>query len=411
MNLIMNALRNILILFLLIACSSRTSETAHTFQIYEEGGVTIAKTSGGPKYEGELFSYELILTLKEDLEIPESLIRFPDFRFAMDEEGMFYVADRLGARVLAFGTDGQYLRSYGGRGEGPGEFLQVKIQAVQGDTLCLFDPLLKRATYYRTDGTLLDIISHPSIRARLSGLWRDSASHIYQHYYNYRNEEEFQLYGRGIRVLGALGDTLADIRTPLVRTAFRIQSGSVSGGVSLPYSGEPVVIAVPSGRILRTTGEEPLIEFFNLHGDLIRRISIELPEEIVNAEERRRIREKVRADAENASEGREGEFERAMLDDLVIPDHKAYWSDVFVDDFGYIWLRFPRADIAPGSDKGVSYRVLSPEGEYLGDTLWPGEYGRIDKAKLLTMDINIETGEIIPVVYQLSPTTRDFRYP
>ncbi len=45
-------------LLLLVSCaqeSEESLETQHDFRIYEEGGVTIAETIGGPKYSEPLF--------------------------------------------------------------------------------------------------------------------------------------------------------------------------------------------------------------------------------------------------------------------------------------------------------------------------------------------------------------------
>jgi len=51
------------ILVFLSACSPRDESLVHSFRIYERDRVTITVTSGGPKYEGELFEYEEVLRM------------------------------------------------------------------------------------------------------------------------------------------------------------------------------------------------------------------------------------------------------------------------------------------------------------------------------------------------------------
>ena len=58
------------------ACSSDETAQTHSFQIIEEDGIPVAITSGGPKYEGELFTYEHVLDLQEDERV-ESLLYNP----------------------------------------------------------------------------------------------------------------------------------------------------------------------------------------------------------------------------------------------------------------------------------------------------------------------------------------------
>ena len=126
MNLIMNALRNILLLFLLTACSSREAGTYLSFIQYIEYGATFADTVGGPKYSDPLFRYEKILTLKEDPAKPESYLFNPG-SISMDPDGLIYVTDRGNQRIAVFNSDGEYLRSFGREGEGPGEFLSMRL--------------------------------------------------------------------------------------------------------------------------------------------------------------------------------------------------------------------------------------------------------------------------------------------
>lgn len=45
----------------------------------------------------------------------------------VDEEGDIYVADRASMEIKVFGRDGNYIKSLGGRGRGPGEFQDIEL--------------------------------------------------------------------------------------------------------------------------------------------------------------------------------------------------------------------------------------------------------------------------------------------
>lgn len=86
---------------------------------------------------------------------------------------------------------------------------------------------------------------------------------------------------------------------------------------------------------------------------------------------------------------------------MQFPEQKAYWNDVQVDDHGYIWLEIPESDEEKeAAGGGVSFRLLSPEGEYLGNTRAPVT-GTVMSGRLLGFRRDPETDERTPVVWRL----------
>ena len=87
----MNRLLLFFSLSLLVACSS-SEENSHEFQIYVEDGVTVADTSGGPKYHEELFEYSHLTAVIEDPTNEESYLVGPT-SITVDDKGFYYVSD------------------------------------------------------------------------------------------------------------------------------------------------------------------------------------------------------------------------------------------------------------------------------------------------------------------------------
>jgi hypothetical protein len=70
--------------------------------------------------------------------------------------GDIAIADATSSNVRIFTAAGAYLRGFGRRGQGPGEFVAMGRLIAAGDTLFIPDFANKRITPFLSDGTLLD---------------------------------------------------------------------------------------------------------------------------------------------------------------------------------------------------------------------------------------------------------------
>jgi hypothetical protein len=73
---------------------------------------------------------------------------------AVDGEGRVYVVDAKPAVIKVFSADGEFVRTIGREGEGPGEF-RVGFIAVRGPHLVLHDPRIGRTSVFDTAGTFV----------------------------------------------------------------------------------------------------------------------------------------------------------------------------------------------------------------------------------------------------------------
>lgn len=75
---------------------------------------------------------------------------------AVDSDGNLYVADMLNARIEVFDADGNFIRTFGKRGDGPGYFAMPKAVAVDCDGhIWVTDSVQNRVQLYSQDGQLL----------------------------------------------------------------------------------------------------------------------------------------------------------------------------------------------------------------------------------------------------------------
>jgi len=398
------------VLVVLASCSSG-SEESHSFRIYREGEVTIAETIGGPKYEGELFEYEPVLTLKENPDNEDSYLFRPG-SFTMDEDGYFYVIDGGNYRIAVFDSEGNYVRSFGRKGEGPGEFLGLSLQYLDHDVLHIYDLSNTRTTRYATDGILLEVVTYPQRGRRLSDIFCAPQGLRICTYLISDDDHQYSWSSIGAIFVSAAGETLATVATTPIPTMFLYNFETGSGVRAMEYSGTAVVEFLPGKGLLLSNGVEPKLDWYNEKGVLYWEIRLDLPPEQVSDQERNAIIRRADEEVQNASEqNRPVAVTKAARDALKIPDKKAFWGRVMFDDKGFIWLQKPEPWVDMQEAGGFEWRVLNPEGEYLGDTRLPWRSGMVVSGRFLGYTELEDTGERIPTVFLIRPAVEGLEYP
>lgn len=127
-------------------------------EIYQDGEVTVvhnpetpAPVPGGPRQ----------LSLREDLVIgragsPDAGIFSSLNGIGVDDEDNIYAWDGSSVRILVFDRNGRHLRSFGSRGQGPGELQDPGAMDVRGDgAVAVLDSGPRRVVFYDRQGRYL----------------------------------------------------------------------------------------------------------------------------------------------------------------------------------------------------------------------------------------------------------------
>ena len=391
----------------LIACSEETPETEYSFRVYGEKGIRVAETTVGSKYDDELFNYKVVCTLMENPEEPDSYLGDPHVWFLADQNGYYYVADNIGLCIAVYNSDGEYIRKIGRSGDGPGEFRHLTFISIVGDTIGIWDRTRLRSTFYRTDGTLIQA-SPPSQDDLLVGSYLDAEGYTYSLKQFDRTKGDFRSRGQAMDIRNERGRIVGRIRIDAIIERFKRYTAVSFGWTIMPFIGRAKLIPISNGRILSSTGVEPILQIFNRAGKLTELIRFSMQAEPVSQELIRTTRDTLRS---KARPGSEGDGQREFADAVQFPDTIALWQDVWVDPNGFYWLQHPPGFFNVNSPLGERYRVISPAGEYLGDTQTPGKYGRIMHGKYLTILENRETGRRTPTVFRITPVQEGLIYP
>ncbi len=380
----------------LVSCSGSDAQEDR-FSLSEENGVTIAFTSGGPLFPAPVFTFEPVLTLKEDPAQQESYMTAPR-RFVQGSDGNYYVPDVQDLRIVVFDSGGNYLRSIGRDGEGPGEFRYLLLQSLIGDTLSIWDYILQRTTRILTDGTIVEIFNKG--QGSLSfGLQKGPGNLLLAESYR-RREIEKGIFGELWRV--------TIMNSVNLDTVAMVSTGMTAHGV--PFAGSASVEFVPGRGIFSTGGDKPEMTWYDLSGRPFKIIRIDLERRPVSITVQKAFEQKKR-ETEREYARRIGRAER-KVPEFDYPDYVGFWTRVHIDDRGYIWL----LDVWENRDLWVNrdplswnegswvFHVIDPEGRYLGTARLPSQLIRICNGKLMTTVSDPETGADIPTVYQINST-------
>src|SRR5208283_502643 len=102
---------------------------------------------------------------------------------AIDPDGLLYITDAVGARIIVYDTDGNFVRVWGKRGDGPGMFARPKGIAIDADGhVYVADSVLNRLQVFSMEGKPLLSFSGtgwgPAQFMLMAGLAIDSRNRI-----------------------------------------------------------------------------------------------------------------------------------------------------------------------------------------------------------------------------------------
>ncbi len=323
-----------------------------------------------------------VLRLGDELDVPEWLafVRAPDLM--VDAAGRVHVRGRQDAAITVHDADGGFVRTIGGQGEGPGEFVAIGAMGFVADTLWLQNWPMLHTSFFDSAGAHLRTEADHGLPSTGPSTERTSLP---------------LAGGRGFYIPAAGNHGESRVRLPMMvgsRTdesrdtlAFRFDFTDMRiAGVGVFYysatltppihridpGGDGVVIAdwVPDRPELVT------VRHFDGHGRLRRESAIgaEL-RPIPSPVKREFIDEGVKkAEGPYESARRRGEpvprnLRAAVEEGLLLPDYYAPVEDMLVTRAGGLWLRettttdgYEGQWVVFGPDGEAEFRVTAPEG-------------------------------------------------
>ncbi len=315
-----------------------------------------------------------------------------------DANGNLFVLDVIRDEVMVFSPKGEYLRTVGRRGPGPGEYRGPAHLGLLGDTLVVSDMTDYRLCLFKLDG---ESIGQWSTFLELGGIIQTGLEQIWLNTFRLRGsgfEEVFA--GHGLRgpmdTVPARPDSTRDLMEP--ENSVTCRSPARISVFSVPFRPGIVRIPTPNGEILESDPVGYRIVFTTLQGDTARIVEYQTPDIQVSdsdwdeqEEEWRRFRAERPGGACDSRPTR--------------PARKRLIDDVVFDDQGRTWIERVQLD----SSDEERFDVFNPEGELLGMVVTPTRawsarpFIRGDRIYLVTADsLDVQSVHVL----QFSPETQ-----
>lgn len=346
----------VMLLALSVACAGEDAPAAD-FLFNSEGITPVTNTGSAP-----LARLDLVVSIG-----PQSLTDTgsPDefgsvSSVALGPEGEVFVADLYNREVKVFGLDGIHRRTFGRRGEGPGEFQTLNSLAWAGDRLLTFDPDLGRIGEWSSAGewlgqrsTMAGVTGHPGL-VRLYPVGPDEV-------FRFAIGDDPATLFVGLSSRGETGDTLVWLRAPSSGPPAYIECRHERSLAVFPVPFAPRLLQHPGPGGIRYSALASDYRIFVTRSDgaeILRVIERPLPGESFSDDEWTA----ANAEYHEWREARPGASCEPR--EPSRPDSKSFIEDLFVAPDGKLWVEVLRT-------AGNRWEVFDTEGRLLGSVPTP----------------------------------------
>ena len=353
---------SVLWLAALVACGGDARNAGVT--VTDSSGVTIVESTAPAWGVGEGFRID-----------PDPVLDLagtgsgPDHEFygvsdgARLADGTLVLAEGSTNLIKYYAPDGRHLGSFGGEGEGPGEFLRIRsIDVLPGDTVIAYDGRNVRITKIGPDRRLVGetaltqqfITRVVALEPGVTLVGIGSTEPV----------DSGDGHQRWPRHYVRLTDDGVVIDTVLV--GLGSESVSLEGGAvdAVPFLGKDTYVAVHDGEVYLGDSDSLEVRRYTPDGTLIRQARVsgfDLGDgEVVSAAEAA-FREEMRPAT------------RRINEMLPVPTHRPAYADILVDPRGYVWTSEHKGRFRNMLDaEPVAWQVFDPDGVWLGAVEAPG---------------------------------------
>jgi hypothetical protein len=371
------------LLLLSVACSPK-SESG--FSVETKDGIEYAHNSKTPLNQDATVVFEEDLSI-EPVDEKGNIRIYTPTRFAVDGDGNIFICDYRDSSVKVFDNQGQFVRTIGRKGSGPGEFENVgRVYCLPDGKLMMLDFGLRRGSLFSKDGRFIS--SHKFLRSGFNMFFFTESFYVREETivepdktpkgykttlfikaYDYKGEEVFS-YGEFKESQSAYIDEEGRRFT-----------------YTRPYDVESVLAGDQKNKQLyHCLSDQYLIEVFDNEGRLIRKIDRPYNRMPVTEPDKKRYLEGFRASSER---------DLALIEkNAEMPKLKPVCERMLVDDKGRLWVELNEKKEENGKTL-TAYDIFDEDGRYLYK-IWTEispELFRNDR--MYTMERNEETGDRI----------------
>ena len=322
------------VLIMLISCQKQKAEWKGTIE--EVNGVTIVKNPKEPMYGEDVFRLEEDLTLEKKEGSEEYL--FERVRnIDIDKNDNIYILDDKAVRIRIFDKNGELIRTFGSKGQGPGEMqMPINVQITSKNEVIVHDYMAQRLSFFSLDGKYL--------RQKSTAKTRNLSIPI-------RMDSQGNLIGFAAFAPPPIGGKeliIYDSNLELLKIVTKEERGT-RGLFDIGKSSLYCDVS-PSDNIVWGDSKEYVLQILNQGGDLIKRIIKEHNPIEITAEDKERYEKQY---AEPVKRGMRINFR----------SHFPAFSEISVDDEERIFVKtYERVE---GKEDLFYFDVFESGGKYI----------------------------------------------
>lgn len=359
----------------LAACTD--SGARQTAVVTDSAGVSIVESRAAAWDAGEEWRLDSIPALRiggaEDAEPAYDLLQVSDAVRLSD--GSIALINNGTSELRFYDRSGRHLRTVGRRGDGPGEFRAMEtLDRSAGDTLHVYDYLLRRFTSVAPDGAVL---GSTGLRAALDGAFLQPLTRLSDgswvataQVFSGEGETGVRRDSLTLLRLAPALDSIADSIGRFPATEMYISRGGEGANRFITFSlvpfGLSTRVVAGGSRIFVGNPERYLIQVYRPDGVLERSIRRPVEREPVAAQDVARLREHELGEAEPRFRPQV----EAKWANAPVAAFKPAFARMTVDAEGALWVEGPRV---LESDTGHA-DVFDREGRLLGQIPLPAAF-------------------------------------
>lgn len=318
------------------------------------------------------------------------------------EDERIVVANRGTGELRVFDASGGHTATWGGEGEGPGEFLAIQsIARWRGDSVAVWDGRTRRLTLYSSEGQLGRSFALPAIE----GMGAPAFAGV---------SDGGRMVVQAPRLTPVSGGAVTGLQRPDVHLAVVDADGALLADLGLhpgqerylnigersmevyrlPW-GPGFVLATPGSEVIMAPTEHFELPFRSVDGTLTRIVRLAEARRAFTAEAREaHLRQRLDA----VPEERRPDV-RAGFDRIPVPDSLPALSSLLVDAEDHLWVQLFHL---PDADATARWIVMDPTGQAVASLELPGDLVLLDVGvdyviARATDDLGVEKVQVWPL--------------
>ena len=292
-------------------------------------------------------------------------------RICIDSQGKLFVLDSQDNCVKVYDNNGNYIKTFGSKGKGPGELQQAFKMAVDtANNIALNERGNRRFSLFDNNGIHLKIVPFQKI------VWNFKIGPLGKYYIE---THAWDLSGKKGGTLIQISQFSPDLKKEIVVDSARIQENklirekNIGRSIPMPFHSNLLWSVFPSGNILVARSEDYSMKIFSPDSKLIKEIHHKGEQEKVTKQDQETYFADIAFSTTSPSGVREirkgaSDFTRKRTE---FPKYKPYFSNITIDHEGFILVHTYKKE-----DQNQIIDVFTKDGKFINKVKIPAIISR-----------------------------------